>query len=471
MQPCFRHHVTIMSDFLEHLFVSGWNRLQARRAHSDSSQGGALIGNIVIDGQISARVLRVPWLLLAMSVTILGVTGSGKTRLIQSIIRQALAASIGLVIFSLHPDLLPFFLASVREREIRLGRLLTDWTIPISLADETHSAVLNILRVVDPRRVFVMTSEIAEMLSARWQLHTLGVRTAELLRNCLCALALTQQTLCEARPFLVYANYRRSTLQAVAEPEVRSYFEDHYDRLSEAQQGAYRAPVLNKLSEFTSVPQLRDVVGHSRSTFDFADVLNQGRQLNIAAEKSFFGPQAATLLNLMFIKYANTIFSHAGQNLNLAILDEAQNFQAARQSLETCLTEGRKTRCGTIVAAQTAEQFDSELRAALLGAGTQVFFRLSGPDAEVAARYLDGGKRLAERLRHLPQRHAIVKVAEQPWQEVVVPLVPEPSADYIDLYRRCRARWLRPRAELEEELNRRHAQFSTRTEQNLSDWE
>jgi hypothetical protein len=87
------------------------------------------------------------------------------------------------------------------------------------------------------------------------------------------------------------------------------------------------------------------------------------------------------------------------------------------------------------------------------------------------AAALDGGKRLAEALKNLPKRRMVVKSGSRRPQEVLVPHVAEPLADYTDLYNRCRARWARRRTEIEVEIRQRHAETSRNTNEVLDDWE
>ena len=77
--------------------------------------------------------------------------------------------------------------------------------------------------------------------------------------------------------------------------------------------------------------------------------------------------------------------------------------------IETILSEARKFGVAVVSANQFLDQYPAEMRAAILAVGTHVFFQLSSTDATQVAQALDGGNSLAERLRNLYQRHAIVK--------------------------------------------------------------
>jgi hypothetical protein len=126
---------------------------------------------------------------------------------------------------------------------------------------------------------------------------------------------------------------------------------------------------------------------------------------------------------------------------------------------------------GVVSANQFLDQYPPEMRSAILAVGTHVFFQLSSPDAQLIAKALDGGKPLAELLKNLPQRHMVVKSGSERWQEVQVPTIHDPKADYADLYDRCRRRWARRRDEIEQEIAARQAIARRTGEEALRDWE
>jgi hypothetical protein len=135
--------------------------------------------------------------------------------------------------------------------------------------------------------------------------------------------------------------------------------------------------------------------------------MDEGYWVLVDLPKGKLGAQASTLGSLIFSTFKNAIFGREKRSVFPIYLDELQNFTGS--DIETVLTEARKFSTPITSANQIFAQLPVELRAALLSVGTQVFFRLSPSDAAEVAHALDGGKTLAERLKHLPQRHAIVK--------------------------------------------------------------
>ena len=135
------------------------------------------------------------------------------------------------------------------------------------------------------------------------------------------------------------------------------------------------------------------------------------------------------------------------------------------------LSEARKFGVAVVSANQFLDQYPAEMRAAILAVGTHAFFQLSSTDAAQVAQALDGGKPLAERLKNLRQRHAIVKTGAERWTEVAVPTVVEPQVDATDLLNRSRLSRGRARVVIERAIAKRQAEFRRGTDEVLDAWE
>jgi hypothetical protein len=139
--------------------------------------------------------------------------------------------------------------------------------------------------------------------------------------------------------------------------------------------------------------------------------------------------------------------------------------------VETVFSEARKFGVGVTAVNQFLDQYPAPMRAALLSIGNHISFQLSSVDAATVSQMFDGGKPLAEKLKNLPPRHFIVKSGSDHWLEGCVPTVEEPSANYIDLLKRSRAIYARPRAEVEKEIAARRQAFASNPEEALHDWD
>jgi hypothetical protein len=151
--------------------------------------------------------------------------------------------------------------------------------------------------------------------------------------------------------------------------------------------------------------------------------------------------------------------------------DEFQNLIAYESGVETMLSEARKFGVAVISANQFLDQYPAEMRSAILAVGTHAYFQLSSTDASQVAQALDGGKPLAERLKNLPLRHAIVKSSPDRWAEIRVPTVEAANVDYTDLVNRSRFKWGRTRKQIEQDIAKRQIVASRSTDEVLNDWQ
>jgi hypothetical protein len=455
----------------ERLITSVWNRL-ASRGDREAGGGSSLdLGFQVVDSQVTRARAGLPVSSRCEHVAILGKTGQGKSYFLRHLASQDVRNGSGFVFFDLHGDTMPFLLRLVADEERRRGADLSERLVVIEPADPEFSIGLNVLEGQEGQQSYIQLAEFAQILKARWHLESFGARTEELLRNALHVLADNGFTLLELSPLLTNGAFRATCLQRVSNTEVVSYFRSRFDTRSEAMQGLYRDAILNKVSGFTTDLRFRHILGQQRSTFSLLDAMDRGRWVILNLNKGRLGEQASTLGSLLLTKLKNALFARRRRQLFTLYCDEIQNLVAYDAGLDTLLSEARKFGISVVSANQFLEQYPPQMRAAIMAVGTHVFFQLSSIDADRMAAALDGGKRLAESLKNLPKRRMVVKSGSRRPQEVLVPHVAEPLADYTDLYYRCRARWARRRAEIEVEIRQRHAQTSRNTNEVLDDWE
>jgi hypothetical protein len=357
----------------------------------------------------------------------------------------------------------------VNARERKERRHLSGKLVLIEPADTTVSVGLNPLESESPD--FVCVAEVAEILKRRWGLDHFGARTEELIRNALFVLASNHLTLVELAPLLTHQRFRADCLRHVPNADVRQYFEERYDRVSEAMRGVMREPILNKTTAFTADPHFRHILGQSQSTFSIREAMDNGYWVIVNLDKGRLGEQAPTLGSLILGVLKNALFARTTRTLFTLYCDEIQNLVAYGASIETLLSEARKFGVAVVSANQFLDQYPSEMRAAILSVGTHAFFQLSSQDAGQIAQALDGGKSLAERLKNLPKRHCIVKTGSLRPEEILVPPVREPHVDYTDLVNRARYAHGKARGLIERDIATRQAKVLKKIDEVLREWE
>jgi hypothetical protein len=458
-----------MIRLIEQLIAVIWNRLRRRGSRARHEVVGLDLGSRVIDGGIARTRFGMSSTRRTMHLAILGKTGSGKSRFLHHIAQQDIEADRGFCYFDFHGDTVPFLLRTIRAREMRERQHLSDRLIIIDPTDPIVSVGFNPLE--QDAEDFVRIAEFSQVLKQRWHLDHFGARTDELLRNALWVLSANNLTIVELGLLLTHDGFRSACLKHVHNLEIRQYFELRYDQASDAMRATMREPILNKTSAFSGDPHFRHILGQARSTFSVREAMDQGYWIIVNLEKGKLGAQSATLGSLILSVIKNALFTRQKRSLFTLYCDEFQNLVAYESGVETMLSEARKFGVSVVSANQFLEQYPTEMRSAILAVGTHAYFQLSSTDASQVAQALDGGKPLAERLKNLPLRHAIVKSSSDRWAEVRIPTVEAANVDYTDLVNRSRFKWGRTRKQIEQDIAKRQTVVSRSTDEVLNDWQ
>ncbi len=462
-------HVTkFMSHILENIFSRLWNWTVTRRPKAVSS--GLLLGFLIRDDQPTKYKVLLSQGQRTSHALALGRTGTGKSSLIDSLIEQDIKAGRGFLAIKFHDDH-KRILAAIAAEEKHTGKDLGGRTIIIDPSDLVHSVGLNPLEIKAGLSTFIQIAEISNTIRSHAHLENFGPQTEELLRNSLHVLADNGLTLIELAPLLTNTAFRLSLMQKASNSEVRTYFENRFEELSDAARRQMTNPVLNKTSAFTADPHFRHILGQTHSTFSLIDAIDAGYFIILALPKNRLGEQTAMIASLLLSKLKNSAFARKRRELFTIYADEIQNLVSSESSLEVMFSELRKFGLGIFGANQYLDQYPPQLRSAVLAIGTHICFQLSSTDADKMAQALDGGKTLSEILRNLPQRHFVIKSGSEPWKQVIAPRVEFLKTDYRSLYARSQKCFARPRAEIEAEINARVPKTDKQIEEELNDWE
>lgn len=445
-----------MTNLLAKLIIAIWNWIH-QTVQPPAINSGLFIGHRIIDETVTDQRVWMSQTSRTQHTVLFGKTGFGKSRLMRHVLGQDVRARRGFLLLDQHGDTVPYVLQLVAEEERRCGEDLSGRLIPINALDPTSSVGFNPLET-SPEYRFRQSSEIAALLRKQFELTTLGARTEEITRNIIHVAADAGMTLVDIPQLLTNPAFLASALKHVTNEEVRYYFLNRYGQASDQFQATIREPLLNKLSAFIGNPAFRHLLGQRRSTFSFLEALDRGHWILVDMQAGHLGPEVVIFVGLILTWLQAAVFRRRSRRLFSIFADEVQKLVAHADALETLLTESRKFGIGVVTANQYLDQHSAEIRAALLSVANFVLFRLAATDADKFAAQLGGSRNLFELLKNLPQRRAIFKHGDEPWQQVAVPHVVELSNDYSDLYNRCRSRWMRPRAEIETEIHARHEQ-------------
>lgn len=321
---------------------------------------------------------------------VLGITGKGKSKLLEQCVVQDIEAKRGCLLIDPHSDLvsdvLQHSLSKViisrisRKRIIYFDPTRQDYIIPFNVLNTNQDPYTVALNVVEAfRRTWPE--------SLREAPHFSNVATAALT-----TLIENQLTLIDMHRLLIDKEWREQLLQRVQNPDVLAFFHERYDRWGR-EAPLLRESTLNKVAAFTFNPHLRRVLGQKQNHLNLRRIMDEGKVLLVDLGRC--DGETRKLLGSLLVTSLEqaTASRHNQPPVNrrpfYAYIDEFHDFAANSGSAKTLshiLAESRKLGVHLTLAHQTLSQLDTKLIGALGNVHTKILFGLSRKDAEVFAR-------------------------------------------------------------------------------------
>jgi hypothetical protein len=315
---------------------------------------------------------------------IVGKTGTGKSTLLETLMRNDLGAGNGFALIDPHGDLVE----SVRDAVPveRRGDL-----VYFDVPDTSRALGFNPLAPAAPAVRPLIASSLIQALKKIWA-DSWGPRMEHILRNALLTLLdQPEATLADILRLFNDAGFRRGALARVESPTVRDFWLNEYEQYFWRLRAEAIAPIQNKIGAFLAHPILNRILTQPRSSFDLRAIMDEGRILLVNLAKGQLGEDAASLLGALLVSHIGSAgLSRATQPADerrpfFFYLDEFHTFTSG--SLAGMLSELRKYRVGMVLAHQYLGQIDPVILAAILGnIGTLICFRAGLADAEILAQ-------------------------------------------------------------------------------------
>ena len=392
-----------------------------------------------------------------------GMTGTGKTGLLLSLMRADLMAGAGFCFLDPHGDA-SLAIAAATPRD-RLAHV-----IYFDPSDPTHTFAYNPLAGVAEVERATSAANILSAFKNIWS-DSWGPRLNHVLSNTLRLLLDNKDQSLLAIPRL-YADetFRKRLAAHCVDPVVRFYWQHEFEVLDGRLRAETLSPIQNKIGVLLANPFIRSVLCQNTSTIDIADVMNSGKVLIVNLSKGNLGTEPAHLLGALLI----TAVSQAAEARRMIAeddrrdftlyVDEFQNF--ATDSFASILSESRKWRLALVAAHQHVAQLSEELQHAVFGnAGTIVAFRLGAIDAPIVAAEL--GIDNPRALRETSNLHAWVRLMRdgspmEPHYLEMLPAPPPPPSRLNRVIARSRSRHMRPRAKVDAQIKAFFADIAVR---------
>jgi len=242
---------------------------------------------------------------------------------------------------------------------------------------------------VGPGQVgYQLVDSIIAVIREFWP-DSYGPRLEDVCRNALLLLQELELTVLEMIPLLSDARFRSALVARSRNPEVRLYFEQHLGGLRLSELKTWVESSRNKWNAFLANPFIRPILGQSRSTIDFGEIINQGKWLlvNVSRDKlkesrRLLGALIVTLMHQAAL--AREGVPPAGRIFHALWVDEFEEFYTP--SFVHILEGGRKYGLGLGLFHQNLTQppFDHDpaiIDTILANTHTQIVFNVGRKDA------------------------------------------------------------------------------------------
>lgn len=315
---------------------------------------------------------------------LIGQTGTGKTTMLETMIRQDIARGFGCCLIDPHGDLVEKLVAEFPKD--RLPDL-----VYFNAPNRANPIAYNPLDRVPPGKLSLAVSGLLDVFRKLWP-DFWGPRLEHILRNALLLLFdQPESTLADVLRLFDDKAYRAQAAQRSPNAQLRRFWLKEYEGYPARLRAEAIAPIQNKVGAFVTDPLLARILTAPRSGFSIREVMDDGKVLLVNLAKGKIGETNAALLGALLLSglqvaaHSRAEMVEADRRDFIVYLDEFPTF--ATNALGSMLSELRKYRVGLVLAHQFLSQLDPLLRDAVLGnVGTLVAFRVGLPDAEYLAK-------------------------------------------------------------------------------------
>ena len=330
---------------------------------------------------------------------LIGKSGTGKSTLLETTIRQDLANGEGLCVIDPHGDLVETMMEYIpRER--------ADDVIYFNPGDLDRPMGLNILEAYTEDQKEFMAQEALAIFIKMFGEEIMGPRLQHYFRNgCLTLMADEEEgaTLLDIPRLFTDDAFADHKQKKVKNAAVRQFWDKEMANTGQREKQEMIPYFSSKFGPFVTNHQIRNIIGQTKSGFDFRDVMDNQKILLVNLSKGQLGELNAKLLGMVIVAKIqmaamSRVDTPEDQRKDFYLyVDEFQNF--VTDSFASILSEARKYRLNLIVAHQYISQItklagggkgtqeDTTIRDAVFGnVGSMMCFKIGSADGETMAK-------------------------------------------------------------------------------------
>lgn len=358
---------------------------------------------------------------------VVGITGKGKSKLLEHILFQDIVSGRGCGVLDPHSDLVGDLLQYLHSHPEKASPHM-ERIIYVDPSRRDHLVPFNVL--ASDNSPYETAQNVVEAFRRTWpQALAEAPRFANIVTACVLTLIPNKLTLVELPRVLTDTQFREHLLQRVSDPEVITFWRERYEKWGRETPVIIES-VLNKVTAFTFNPQLRLILGADENRLNFRQIMDEGKVLLVdlgrcdAETRRLVG----SLIVIGLEQGARSRKDARGNRRPFYFcIDEFQDFCAndgAAQTLAQILSECRKFGLHLTLAHQTLAQINERMKGALGNIQLKIVFGVSRQDAEILARHMfqvDG-----ERIKHTVEddeqqdrSHPVYYSLQEEWESAI----------------------------------------------------
>ena len=318
---------------------------------------------------------------------IIGKTGTGKTEMLKDLIMQDIRDGKGICYMDPHGDAVKDILEMIPPER-------AEDVVYFNPADTDRPLGLNLLEAkTEDQKHFAATAIINMMykLFDPYKTGIVGPRFEHAVRNAMLTVMYDEgATFIEVVRILTDAKYVQELLPKVKDPIIRRYWTDQIAQTADFHKSEVLDYIVSKFGRFVTNKMVRNIIGQSKSSFSFREIMDEQKILLINLAKGEIGEENSNFLGLILVpRLLMAAMSRQDMPENerkdfYLYVDEFQNF--ATPDFAQILSEARKYRLNLVVANQFIGQVEEEIKNAVFGnVGTLACFRVGVTDASYLA--------------------------------------------------------------------------------------
>jgi len=314
---------------------------------------------------------------------VVGKSGSGKSKLLEMLIKADFDDGMGVAVLDPHGDLVDNVMRYIPEHRVKDVILFdpsdTEFPIafnPLENIDDAYKMQLTIGFIDIFKKLF------GNNWSDRLE-HVLRYTTLALLDS-------PNTTILSILKMLTDKNYRQKIISRIQDSVVKNFWVSEFAAWSEKFDAEAITPLLNKVGQLVSTNMIRNIIGQPDNKFNIRDIMDNRKILLMKVSKGLLGEENSSLLGAMII---TKMYQAAMQRADMReeerqdfylYIDEFQNF--ATDTFDEIISEARKYHLNLTLAHQYMGQLSELIQKTVFGnVGSIVSFRVGSDDAKILA--------------------------------------------------------------------------------------